>query len=86
MVTIFEFSGLDETGRGCWPFDHWRDGETVARIIWTDGQGAEHEAVIFNEHEALDLLDSIRRDPSLRKRRNKGLTIAVARQRLVRAT
>jgi hypothetical protein len=45
--------------------DHWRDGETVARIVWIDREGAEHEDLIFSEREALNLLNTIAGDLSL---------------------
>ena len=63
MATVFDD---DPAGDAGWRFDHWRDGQTYARIIWTDGLGAEHEAVIFDEREALSLLGEIRTGARLR--------------------
>lgn len=61
MATLFDDDVTDDG----WSFDHWRDGQTYARIIWSDSLGAEHESVIFNEREALGLLGEIRVDASL---------------------
>ncbi len=62
MATVSDGDATNSPGG----IDHWRGGETVARIVWIDRQGAEHEDVIFNEREALDLLDTIAGDLSLR--------------------
>ena len=62
MATAFDSDPTDFGSQ----LDHWRQGETVARIIWIDSQGTEHEDVIDNEREVLDLLDTIARDLSLR--------------------
>ncbi len=57
MATDFDSDPADFGSR----LDRWRQGETVARIIWIDSQGTEHEDVIDNKREALDLLDMSRR-------------------------
>jgi hypothetical protein len=62
MATVFDGDAADSAGG----IDHWRDGETVARIIWIDREGAEHVDLIFTEREALDLLDKIAGDVTLR--------------------
>jgi hypothetical protein len=62
MATVPDGDGANSPGG----FDHWRDGETVARIVWIDREGAEHEDLILNEREALDLLDTIAGDLTLR--------------------
>ncbi len=45
-----------------WQLDHWRAGQTSAKVTWKDGQGADHLTIVTNEREARDLLDLIGRD------------------------
>jgi hypothetical protein len=45
-----------------WQLDQWRTGQTLAKVTWRDGTGAEHLSIVTNQNEARDLLDLIGRD------------------------
>jgi hypothetical protein len=44
-----------------WQLDHWRAGQTLAKVTWIDGQDAEHLRIVVNGHEARDPLNLIAR-------------------------
>jgi hypothetical protein len=52
-------------GDGGFRLDHFRDGVTVAHIVWQDCDGNQHERQTREEAKALALLDWIAQHPRM---------------------
>jgi hypothetical protein len=63
VVTIFDVGDPVEFG---WRLDYYQEGVTVARIVWRDGDGNEHERQTSEEVKALILLTWVTRHPRMR--------------------
>jgi len=52
-------------GEGEFRLDHFREGVTVAHVVWRDQEGNAHERVTCEEVRALALLDWVARHPRM---------------------
>lgn len=62
MATVLDAGDPTEFG---WRLDHFREGVTLARIKWRDGEGNEHERQTREEVKALILLAWVTRHPHM---------------------